>query len=60
VSLAADIAKSFKQQLESITLVPSDGGRFELELDGDLVWSKLETREFPDHAEMIAAVRDRL
>ena len=32
----------------------------ELELDGDLVWSKLETGEWPDHGEMIAAIRERL
>lgn len=30
-----------------MALIPSDGGRFEVEVDGDLIWSKKETKEFP-------------
>ncbi len=38
-------------------LVPTGGGAFEVELDGKLVYSKLQTKEFPDEAaieEMVA------
>ena len=31
-------------------LVPTGGGAFEIELDGKLVYSKLQTGEFPDEA----------
>ena len=37
-------------------LQPSSGGCFELTLDGDLVYSKLATEEFPDEADMVALV----
>ena len=43
----------FKQDLDSVVLVPSSGGRFEVELDGDPVYSKLSTQEFPDTDELL-------
>ncbi len=41
-------------------LEPSSGGCFELTLDGDLVYSKLETGEFPDEDAMVAEIGKRL
>lgn len=43
-----------------MTLVPSFGGCFELKLNGDLVYSKLKTKQFPDESEMVALVGQRL
>jgi selenoprotein W-related protein len=40
--------KEFEPYVESWTLIPSDGGRFEIEINGKLVYSKLQTRR---HAE---------
>lgn len=37
-------------------LQPSSGGCFELTIDGDLVYSKLDTEEFPDETDMVALV----
>ena len=31
-----------------MTLIPSDGGRFELTVNGKLVYSKLATKAFPE------------
>jgi len=36
--------------------VPSDGGRFELTVDGELLWSKLKTGKFPEWAQVKAAI----
>ena len=41
-------------------LQPSSGGCFELTIDGDLVYSKLATEEFPDEAAMVALIGERL
>jgi selenoprotein W-related protein len=41
-------------------LIPSGGGCFELSLDGELVYSKLKTGQFPDEAAMVDAVGGRL
>jgi len=58
--LASQILTQYKQQLESMELQPSSGGCFELSLDGELVYSKLATEEFPDEAAMVALVGERL
>lgn len=50
----------YKQKISSLELEPGGGGCFELTLDGDLVYSKLDTGEFPDEAEMVALVGGRL
>jgi selenoprotein W-related protein len=37
-------------------MIPSKGGCFELSVGGKKLYSKLETREFPDEEAMIRAV----
>jgi selenoprotein W-related protein len=58
--LASRILEAYKQKVEGLELVPSKGGCFELTLDGDLVYSKLKTGEFPDEGEMVRLVGKRL
>ena len=47
-------------QIESVELVPDKGGCFELSLNGDLVYSKLKTGEFPDESRMIGVIGKQL
>lgn len=56
----ADLLPQFKQDIEEMVLVPSDGGRFEFSVNGELVYSKLETGEFPSHREILKAVESRM
>jgi selT/selW/selH-like putative selenoprotein len=48
VGLADALMTSLKRKLTALELVPSDKGRFEVSIDGNLVYSKLATKEFPD------------
>lgn len=41
-------------------LVPSDGGRFEIFLDEEPVYSKLETGRFPEPREIVGVIESRL
>jgi selenoprotein W-related protein len=41
-------------------LMPASGGCFELTVNGQLVYSKLKTGEFPDETAMVEAVGSRL
>jgi selenoprotein W-related protein len=50
--LTEQILKAFKQDVEAFTLIPSSGGRFEVTLDGDLVYSKLQEKRFPEYGEI--------
>jgi selenoprotein W-related protein len=50
----------YKQRIESLTLIASGGGAFELKVGDELVYSKLDTGEFPDEDAMVAEVGKRL
>jgi selenoprotein W-related protein len=41
-------------------LIPGGGGCFELTVNGELLYSKLKTGQFPDEMAMIEAVGKRL
>jgi selenoprotein W-related protein len=45
-----------KQKITAFELQPSQGGCFEITVNDELVYSKLETGSFPDEAEIVAAV----
>ena len=50
----------FGTKLESYTLVPGGGGVHEVEVDGELVFSKKEEGRHPTAEEVIAAIRGRM
>ena len=58
--MTGKLLTAYKQKISSYRLVPSGGGRFELVVDGELLYSKLKTGEFPDEGEMVKAVGARL
>jgi selenoprotein W-related protein len=43
-------------KIKDFKLIPSKGGCFELTVDGQLVYSKLKTGQFPDFEEMAEKV----
>jgi selenoprotein W-related protein len=57
VSLVADLLKDFESEIESITLVPSQGGRYEISVNGQLIFSKLQTGRHAAPGEVIELVR---
>jgi selenoprotein W-related protein len=59
-SLAAELLNEFEPDIESITLVPSDGGRFEFSINGKLLYSKLETHRHAEPGEIAGLVRKYL
>ena len=58
--MATKVLTQYKQKLQGLELEPSGGGCFELSIDGELVYSKLETGQFPDEDEMVAEIGKRL
>jgi selenoprotein W-related protein len=48
--------KEFEENIESITLVPSDGGRFEFSVNDRLIYSKLETHRHAEPGEVVGLV----
>jgi len=56
VGLASELLKAFEADIETLNLVPSDGGRFEVTVNGKLLYSKLETRRHAEPGEVLALV----
>ena len=53
----AELVKEFEDRIEAITLVPSDGGRFEVEVDGKPTYSKLQTGRHAEPGEVVRLVK---
>lgn len=56
----ADLLKEFEPEIETVTLVPSDGGRFEVAVNGKLIYSKLQTHRHAEKGEVAGLVRNIL
>jgi len=46
------LLKSFKRDISSLVLIPSDGGCFEVKKNDQLVFSKLASKRFPADGEI--------
>jgi len=46
--------------MSELSLHPYGDGRFEVYVDDDRLYSKLETGDFPDDATMVAKIRKRV
>ncbi len=49
----AEILKQYESKLDSIHLIPAGGGKFEVKLDDQLVYSKLETGRHAEQGELV-------
>ena len=56
----AELLRSYEFKVESIKLIPSDGGKFEVNVGDKLVYSKLETGEHIDPTELVKLVGEAL
>jgi selenoprotein W-related protein len=55
--LTGELINNFEPEIESITLVPSDGGRFEVTVNDKLVYSKLKTGRHTETGEVVGLIR---
>ncbi len=56
-SLAAELLNNFEPEIESVTLTPSDGGRFEVTVNDRLVFSKLQSHRHAEPGEVTRLIR---
>lgn len=49
----------FKQDIDDLTLVPMSGGVFEVYRNGEKLYSKKETGEFPDENRIVEELGTR-
>jgi selenoprotein W-related protein len=58
--LTSKLLNTYKQQIRELKLIPASGGCFELSVGGELLYSKLQTGQFPDEQWAVDAVGTRL
>jgi selenoprotein W-related protein len=58
--LTSKLLTAYKQKISDLKLIPAGGGAFELSVNGDLIYSKLNTGKFPDEQWVLDAVGARL
>ncbi len=57
MSLTDELLKNYEHVIETITLVPSEGGRFEVGVNGQLLYSKLATHRHAEPGEVLGLVK---
>ena len=53
VSLTTRLLTTFKQNIKEFVLIPSSGGCFEVSVNGELIYSKLQIGSFPEEAKLV-------
>ena len=48
----------YEEDIESVTLIPSDGGRYEITANGKLIYSKLATQRHAEDGEVSRLVKE--
>ena len=58
--MTEEVMREYDYDIASYKLITGGGGKFEVTIDGELVFSKLETGRFPDSSEIKEAIKARL
>ena len=56
MSLVDELLKEYEHVIESVALFPSDGGRFEVTVNGELVFSKLQAKRHAEAGEVLTLI----
>ena len=57
--MAEQLLAEFESQIDALKLITGKGGAFEVIVDGDLVYSKLETGKHAEYEDVAAPIRAR-
>jgi len=54
--LTTSLLNTFRQNIKNLTLIPSGGGVFDVEIDGKLIHSKKQVGSFPNEAALMGVI----
>lgn len=57
VGTAAEVLQEMAEQVESLRLIPSGGGKFEVTANGRAAYSRAATNRFPEPGEVLEKLR---
>ena len=52
-----ELLKNYEHVIETISIMPSDGGKFEVSANGELLYSKLQTARHAEPGEVLGLVQ---
>jgi selenoprotein W-related protein len=55
-----ELVTRYEAKIDSIYLIPSDGGKFEVKVDDELAYSKLQTGPHAESGEVLRLVGENL
>jgi selenoprotein W-related protein len=59
--VAQELLSTFENELAGVTLIPSEsGGIFDIQMNGEMLWSRKVQGRFPDIKELKQLVRDKV
>lgn len=56
----AELLRAYEFKIQSIELIPSDGGKFEVVVGDQLIYSKLQTGQHVDPTELVKLVGEAI
>jgi selenoprotein W-related protein len=56
----ADLLRDYQHVIEEVVIVPAKGGVFDVEADGELIFSKKAVGRHANDGEVLALFRDRI
>lgn len=56
----AELLQELEMEIETISMVPSEGGKFEISVDGKLIFSKKQLGRHANPGEVLGLVRNYL
>ncbi len=56
MGLASELLKNYEHVIENVVLVPAEGGRFEVSVNGKLIYSKLQTKRHAEAGEVLGLI----
>jgi selenoprotein W-related protein len=56
----AELVQAYEDRIQSITLVPSNEGRFEVTVAGELIYSKMNTGRHAEPGEISRLMSERM
>jgi selenoprotein W-related protein len=58
--MAQELLTTFKEEIGEVALVPGSGGVFDILVDKKLIFSRAESKRFPEIKELKQLVRDEI
>jgi selenoprotein W-related protein len=58
--IAQELLTTFESELGEVALIPAHGGRFQIQIDGQIVWDRQRDGGFPELSWLKRAIRNQI